>query len=89
MDRNYPFKLGTKVPYTANSAYERLSLGGNMTYGELLQRLYELSPQQLQQDITIEFQGELFTAYGFMPNGHENEETDIVDAGSPIITVLA
>jgi hypothetical protein len=35
--------------------------GSVMTYGELLEKLYELSPQQLRQEVNVSFLADLNT----------------------------
>lgn len=52
-----------------------------MTYGELLQKLYELSPQQLQLDVTILTNGEFMPIADFMIV----EESDVLDQGHPYL----
>jgi hypothetical protein len=56
-----------------------------MTYADLLQQLSELSPEQLQMDVTVNsvHNNEYF------PGGFaiENEDEDILDVPHPIITI--
>lgn len=60
-----------------------------MTYGELLAQLYELSPEQLKQDVTVYLSdideaipGEL----RFNTEEDMGEVLDTLDEGHPVIT---
>lgn len=60
-----------------------------MTYGELLAQLYELSPEQLKQDVTVylsdideTYPGEL----RFNTEEDMGETLDTLDEGHPVIT---
>lgn len=52
-----------------------------MTYGELLEKLYELSPQQLRLDVTVLTNGEFMPIVDFMIV----KESDVLDAGHPYL----
>ena len=58
-----------------------------MTYGELLEKLYELSPDQLNCDVTIEdtYESEFFPAE-FRISG---DCDDSLDVGHPVIRVIS
>lgn len=55
-----------------------------MTYGELLEKLYGLTPKQLNLDVTVQFGDE------YLPVGTliVTKETDVLDAGHPYLTGL-
>jgi hypothetical protein len=60
-----------------------------MTYGELLAQLYELSPEQLKQDVTVYLSDvdDIYPA-SFIFNTDEDmgEALDSVDIGHPLIS---
>ena len=63
----------------------------NMTYGELLAWLYELSPEQLKQDVTVYMSDidETIPLIGAKFNTEEDmgEELDTLDPGHPLFTI--
>ncbi len=60
-----------------------------MTYGELLAQLYDLSPEQLKQDVTVYLSDvdDIYPA-SFIFNTDEDmgEALDSVDIGHPLIS---
>ena len=60
-----------------------------MTYGELLAQLYNLSPEQLKQDVTV-YLSDIDETYpaSFIFNTDEDmgEALDTVDIGHPLIS---
>jgi spore coat protein CotH len=54
-----------------------------MTYQDLLEKLSELSVEQLQQDVTIELDREEFLAATL---NFSDDSNDILDTGHPYLT---